>query len=155
MKIVNIWRQRLSSLKIRPNIKGNLIRYRENPSMLGTILSCNIGPMYRRCFLGYRKKPSISQFSWLYWKKPRYQGRYRVQYGTQYCFDFWCLWQDRLMSCALLPIMPLTMGWMMVVQWMKMNVLTTQIKNLYHSLLQLECWDQWCSACWICLTLWH
>ncbi len=66
------------------------------------------------------------------------------------------LWQDRLLSCTLLPIMPLTMIWMMITQQMRMysESLVKQIKSLYHSLLWLECSDQWSISCQICLTWW-
>ncbi len=30
-------------------------------------------------------------------------------------------------------------------------MITLMIKSLYHSLLQLECWDHWCSSCRICM----
>ncbi len=37
--------------------------------------------------------------------------------GVIYCFDFWCFWQDRILSCVLLSAKPPTMIWMMIAQW--------------------------------------
>ncbi len=71
---------------------------------------------------------------------------------TIYRFEFW---QDRVLSCAILPEMLPTMIWMMIAQWMRMSTSITRINNLYISQLQLECWDQWRSSFRICLTFWN
>ncbi len=60
--------------------------------------------------------------------------------GTISCiicrFEFW---QDRVLSCAILPEMLPTMICKMIAQWMKMSASITRINNLYISQFQLEC----------------
>ncbi len=38
-----------------------------------------------------------------------------------FSFDFWCLWQDRILQCALPPGKTPTMIWMMNAPWIRMN----------------------------------
>jgi hypothetical protein len=49
-------------------------------------------------------------------------------------FEFW---QDRVLSCAILPEMLQTMSWMMITQWIKMSASFTRINYLNISQHQL------------------
>ncbi len=160
-KNVDIGWQRPSDLNIIPDINVFFVDIEEKRRYwlryrVAKTLGFEYHTRYRRFFTSISKKNvDIDVFVSTISNKNFYIGLIISISGTISCiiyrFEFW---QDRVLSCTILPEMLQTMIWMIIAQWMKMSASISRINNLYISQLQLECWDQWHSSCQICLTFW-